>query len=194
MAETTSEEDDVAPAEMVSIVVKGIAKTLSSGPIGVGDPVMMAGSKGTPPGKTGEIVAMVAKSSHHSHTTNADGGHSHTVSGVSQGVPGPQGPQGEPGTPGGPPGPVGPQGPQGVKGRQGLSARRASRARRATRVIPVPGTAGRGDTRLWAFRPGQVSSCWSCEPTDSGVGLEQCSFDSWAAGRGRLSGTAGREG
>ena len=102
---TEEEEDD-----MVSIVVKGIAKTLSSGLIGVGDPVVAAGSKGIPPGKTGELVAMVSKSSHHAHTTNADGGHSHTVSGVSQGVPGAQGPQGEPGTPGGPPGSTGASG------------------------------------------------------------------------------------
>ena len=160
MPETTSEEeDDVTPAEMVSIVVKGVAKTLSSGPIGVGDPVITAGSKGTPPDKAGEIVAMVAASSHHSHTTNADGGHSHTVAAVSQGPAGPQGVQGTAGAAGrdgadgrdgsdgatgsrgekGDPGDTGPQGPPGVQGERGPQGERGIQGEPGEATGPVRG-------------------------------------------------------
>ena len=140
LPERTSEEGDVSPAEMVSIVVKGIAKTLSSGLMGVGDPVMASGSKGTPPGKTGQIVAMVAKSSNHSHTTEADGDHSHTVAAASQG---PQGDKGDKGD-------TGPQGPRG----EGVPSHGSSDLNKYLRVTRAGTGAPPGETELiWADVP-----------------------------------------
>ena len=181
---TEEEEDD-----LVSIVVKGIAKTLSSGLMGVGDPVVASGSKGTPPGKTGEIVAMVATSSHHSHTTNADGGHSHTVAAVSQGPAGPQGEKGDKGDPGpqgvqgiqGPAGPAGAQGPQGV----GVPSYDSSDLDRYLRV-----SRGGADTP-----PGQPVLAWGDIPSTPGPqGLPGVEGQPGAAGRDGADGRDGSDG
>ena len=91
--------------EYVPVVVKGIAKTLSGGAMGVGDPVMASGSSATPtapaatPAPILGAVATVVDASTHSHSpdsdgmTGADGAHSHTVSGIARGpqIRGPRG-------------------------------------------------------------------------------------------------------
>ena len=53
----------------VSIVVKGIAKTLCTTSIGVGDPVMASGASASPTGKTSS-VATVVQASTHNHSPN----------------------------------------------------------------------------------------------------------------------------
>ena len=127
MATTGATED---ADEYVPVVVKGIAKTLSGGAIGVGDPVMASGSSATPtapastPAVTLGAVATVVDASTHSHSPDSDGmtgdhgAHSHTVSGIARGLQGPQGEQGVQG-PAGPPGSPGAQGEQGIQGEQG---------------------------------------------------------------------------
>ena len=118
----------VADDQYVPVVVKGIAKTLSGGAIGVGDPVMASGSSTTPtapagvtPAPTLGAVATVVDASTHSHSTGAQGAHSHTVAAV-RGPAGPTGPQGEQGPPGPPgaPGEDGEDGEDGAPGMQGL--------------------------------------------------------------------------
>ena len=74
----------VADDQYVPIVAKGIAKTLSGGAIGVGDPVMASGLS-TKPAPTLGAVATVVGASTHSHSTDAQGAHSHTVSGIARG-------------------------------------------------------------------------------------------------------------
>ena len=76
MATTGATED---ADEYVPVVVKGIAKTLSGGAIGVGDPVMASGSSATPtapastPAVTLGAVATVVDASTHSHSPDSDG-------------------------------------------------------------------------------------------------------------------------
>ena len=148
--------------EYVPVVVKGIAKTLSGGAIGVGDPVMASGSSTTPtapagvtPAPTLGAVATVVDASTHSHSpdsdgmTGADGAHSHTVSGVArgpqgeQGIQGVQGPQGAPGADGqdgedGAPGMQGPPGAQGEQGEQGPQGERGEQGERGPQGQGVP--------------------------------------------------------
>ena len=151
MATTGATED---ADEYVPVVVKGIAKTLSGGAIGVGDPVMASGSSTTPTAPAGVTpapilgaVATVVDASTHSHSpdsdgmTGADGAHSHTVSGIARGLQGPQGEQGVQG-------PAGPSRIAGVaRGREGRRATRvtqdarAPRARAAAAGVAAPPTA-----------------------------------------------------
>ena len=71
----------------VPVVVKGVAKALTAGSIGVGDPVMASGTSASPTGKT-TSVATVVGSNYHEHSPNspadgrtgAEGAHSHTTS------------------------------------------------------------------------------------------------------------------
>ena len=78
-----------AEDEFVPIVVKGIAKTLCTTAIGVGDPVMASGSSAVPTGKTGR-VATVTEAATHNHSpdnddmTGEEGEHTHTLSASSQ--------------------------------------------------------------------------------------------------------------
>lgn len=73
---TTAAEDDY-----VGIVTKGIAKALSNGSIGVGDPVIPAGDTGTGPGSGS--VARVAQSTGNSDSkTGAGESHTHTAGDV----------------------------------------------------------------------------------------------------------------
>ena len=100
---TTAEEEE---DDMVPIVVKGIAQTLSAGATIVGEPVAADGSTGTPPRQgapetvTLGAVARVVASPHHAHSSGVEGmtgdagEHSHKVSAVSQGPQGPQGVEG----------------------------------------------------------------------------------------------------
>ena len=79
---------DVAAAnadDFVSVVVKGVAKTLSAGNIDIGDPVIPSGDKSSPAVGKGE-VARVEKAMTHNHSPGDDdetgekGRHTHTLS------------------------------------------------------------------------------------------------------------------
>ena len=139
---TTAAEDGC-----VSIVTKGIAKTLSSGAIGVGDPVVPSGNTGAGPASGSGSVARVAEL--------ATGTDSNTVGrcltptdeanqvidilvdlagGNTRGEKGDPGIQGEQGIQG-ISGPEGPQGEQGIQGEQGEQGEKGEQGERGEQGI-----------------------------------------------------------